>query len=374
MTHTQFYIGSKRPFSLVWGRRKVRAALFVTGIVGLGPVAPMAHANLVINAIYSSDISPEARAVIANANKFYTDNFKGNVSITIGYGMQPGGGASATYSVDSVSYDQYVRQLRGNTAESAVDVSALSSLPATAPIGNGTVVFSEALGANLGLLTINQPKLVEAGKNCAGLSVQACVAFGSGYLSGAGISGGLYGVTQHEINEVLGTASNLAGSTTPTSPSAADLFRNGAPRVRSWSANSSTGQPCDAGTPGAYVSVNSGQTNLASYNNCNNGGDYGDFASPVMLKQVQDAFGDTTSPSSITLSSPEASLLDAVGWNYVGSTVVASGTPTPVTERAVLVGQRVDGIPTSTPEPATLALAGGALALLLIRKRRVARG
>ncbi len=332
----------------------------------------MAQANLIINAIYSSDISPEARAVIANANKFYTDNFKGNVTVTIGYGLQAGGGASATYNIDSISYDAYMKQLRGNTTESATDVLALSSLPATTPLGNGQVVLTEALAANLGLGVQIAAALTPAGKNCAGLSVQACVAFGSAYLSGAaggGPSAALFGVTEHEINEVLGTASNLSKDTTATAPSVADLFRYGAPGVRSFSANSSTTQPCDLGTAGAYLSVNGGQTNLASYNNCNNGGDYGDFVSPANVNQVQDAFGNTTSPASLTLSSPEASLLDAVGWNYVGSTVVASGTPTPVTEKAVFVGQQVEGNPPTVPEPGTIGLAGSALAFILIARR-----
>ena len=64
-------------------------------------------------------------------------------------------GASATYGIDRISYDAYLRQLRGNTTESATDVSALGSLPATSPIGNGQVILPETLAANLGLGTQN---------------------------------------------------------------------------------------------------------------------------------------------------------------------------------------------------------------------------
>ncbi len=63
-------------------------------------------------------------------------------------------------------------------------------------------------------------------------------------------------------------------------------------------------------------------------------------------------------------------MLDAVGWKYVASTVVASGTSTPVTEKAVFVGQQVEGDPTTVPEPATIGLAGSTLALILIARRR----
>ncbi len=54
-----------------------------------------------------------------------------------------------------ISYDAYLKQLRGNTTESATDVSALGSLPATSPIGNGQVILPETLAANLGLGTQN---------------------------------------------------------------------------------------------------------------------------------------------------------------------------------------------------------------------------
>jgi hypothetical protein len=79
-----------------------RMATLFTAIIAFGFAAPIANANLVINAIYTADISPEARAVIANANKFYTDNFLGNVTVTIGYGSQPGGGATAGFGVSSI--------------------------------------------------------------------------------------------------------------------------------------------------------------------------------------------------------------------------------------------------------------------------------
>ena len=76
----------------------------------------------------------------------------------------------------------------------------------------------------------------------------------------------------------LGTSSALpnGGGTVPGNPAAADLFRYGAPGVRSFALNTSTAEPC-TGTPTAYFSVNGGITNLSNYNNCNNGGDYGDW-------------------------------------------------------------------------------------------------
>lgn len=363
--------------SMACARSLPRKGALLAGMLALASFAPKAQAALIITPIYSPEIGPEARTTIESAIKFYTDNFQGNVRVTVGFGLQPGGGASATYGIDRISYDAYLRQLRGNITESATDVSALGSLPTTSPIGNGQVILPETLAANLGLGTQNPAAQVAVGQNCAGLEIQACVAFGSSYLTGGangGPAAGLFGVTQHEINEILGTASGLSRGSTATAPSAADLFRFGAPGVRSWSNDNGTAIPCQAGTPVAYLSINGGQTNLASYNNCNNGGDYGDFLSPADPGQVQDAFGPTTNPATLSLTSPESALLDATGWNYVGSTVVASGTPAPVTEKAVSVGMQFEGDPPeAVPEPATIGLGGIALALLFMGRRRVAR-
>lgn len=385
MYHSIIGITDRSVSSMACARRVACARLMpptgalLAGMLALASFAPKAQAALIIAPIYSPDINPEARTIIESAIKFYTDNFQGNVRVTVGFGLQPGGGASATYGIDRISYDAYLRQLRGNITESATDVSALGSLPATSPIGNGQVILPETLAANLGLGIQNPATQVQVavGQNCVGLTIQACVAFSSSYLTGGangGPAAGLFGVTQHEINEILGTASGLSSGSTAAAASAADLFRFGAPGVRSWSNNIGTAIPCQAGTPVAYLSINGGQTNLASYNNCNNLGDYGDFLSPANPSQVQDAFGLTTNPARLSLTSPESVLLDATGWNYVTSTVVASGTPVPVTEKAVFVGTQFEGDPPgAVPEPATIGLAGIALAVLFMgRARRVA--
>jgi hypothetical protein len=81
--------------------------------------------------------------------------------------------------------------------------------------------------------------------------------------------------------------------------------------------NTSTDVPC-TGTPTAYLSIDSGGTDLDDYNNCNNGGDYGDWIGTSGL-QVQDAFGPDSQAASLTLSSPEVTLLDAVGYNFSSS-------------------------------------------------------
>jgi hypothetical protein len=72
------------------------------------------------------------------------------------------------------------------------------------------------------------------------------------------------------------------------------------------------------------LSINGGATNLDQYNNCNNGGDYGDWFC-ADGSQVQCFAGPGTGTVQLTLASPEVTLLDAVGYNFQ----LPAGVPEP---------------------------------------------
>ena len=235
------------------------------GLAGLSAVlltAGPARANLAITTNFTgSNIPADAQAVIASALKFYTDNITGNASVLVGFGIQPGGGASAAQSAYGVSYTDYLTRLRANTAESATDVSALASLPVSAPVGDGTLFVSGTLASTLGF-TFATP--ASTFQNCGAQVVQACIAYSGAYFNGGpgnGLASGLFGVTQHEMNEVLGTSSALSGNAAvagntgvntsiPFSP--ADLFRYAGANTRSFSTNPAAGTgTCPSGTPAA---------------------------------------------------------------------------------------------------------------------------
>ncbi len=324
-------------------------AFGLIAMLGLGGIAT---ANPIINLVYDPTVTFSAadKATIQSAIDFYTSNITNDFMVTFAIGGQgPGGGASSIWFPDSgVSYNAYYNALKAESSPSdATRQAALASLGAGSHVNNPvtgtpTIDMESTLAATLGVGSQASDTFAQ----CGGLVANACTTISSSDLNASGSPvAALSGEVQHEFDEVLGTASALPNGGTggvPSNPFAADLYRYGAPGVRSFALNSSTDEPC-TGTPTAYLSVNGGVTNLDPYNNCNNGGDYGDWIYDDG-KQVQDAFGPSDVAASLNLNSPEVALLDAVGYNFV--------------------------TPTAVPEPSSIAFALAGLALIpLLRKR-----
>jgi len=316
----------------------------------LGFVAGMAAGSPVFTILYDPTVTFSAadKTQIQDAINFYTSNITSNFDVTIAIGAQAGGGASTSAFADTIDYNTYYNALVANSSGNATDTAAIASLGvagANNPVtGSSNVTLrptlAQALGLGSGAIGFSFP-------GCGNLTADACIQIGADVLNAAGSpAGSLLGTVEHEVDEVLGTSSALpgGGGTLPTDPSAADLFRYSAPAVRSFAFNSSTAVPC-TGSPTAYLSINGGATNLNPYNNCNNGGDYGDWIFTDGL-QVQDAFGPDDVPSMLSLSSPEVALLDAVGFNF--------------------------GTASSTPEPSSFVMLLAGLAAIPVLRRRLA--
>ena len=292
-----------------------------------------------INILYAPNVAFTVadQTQIQNAVNFYTSNMTSNFTVTIAVGAQAGGGASTTMGRDTASYANYYNSLVAYSSGDATDTAAIASLggystnnPVT---GSTSITMSPVLAQTLGVGTDG----LEPFSECDNLTANACIQIGTDVL---GLSGSpaasLLGTFEHEVDEVLGTSSALPNGGTcgvPANPSAADLFRYSAPGTRGFELNTSTSVPC-TGSPTAYFSVDGGATNLNPYNNCNNGGDYGDWIYDDGL-QVQDAYGPDGVATSLNLSSPEVTLLDAVGYNFVTST---SATPEPSSALMLLTG------------------------------------
>lgn len=288
------------------------AGTFLSGTGG-------AHAML-LTADFTSAVSQPAQAIIQQALNFYNTTFNGSsLTGTITFGIDPNavGGASATTSNYTMNYATVRQAIVNSQSASATDTSAIANLPATT--ATGRVRITQALAGNLGLQTdITSNFSTTAG--CSSTLVLGCVRFGSGFLNGGGTNtpaAALLAVTEHEINEVLGTASSLATTNSNANPSVADLFRYTALNTPTFTTNPgpTSGQACPATTPTAYFSVTAGGSPIAYYNNCSNNGDYGDFIvnNP---KLPQDFAGSATDPiAGQTATSPETQLLDAIGYN-----------------------------------------------------------
>lgn len=288
-----------------------------------------AFANPIINIEYAPGVSFSAadKATIQSAINFYTSNITNNFTLTIAFGaLGPGGGAQSTwFPTTGISYNAYYNALAAESSPSdATRQAALASLGGGAhtinPVtGTSTIGMESTLAAMLGLA----PQVSDSFSGCGGLTANACIQISSSDLNATGSPvAALFGEVEHETDEVLGTSSALPNGGTggvPSDPFASDLYRYSSPGVRSFALNPSTDVPC-TGSPTAYFSVNGGATNLDQYNNCNNGGDYGDWIYDDGA-QVQDAFGPSDVAASLNLNSPEVALLDADGYNFATSTV-----------------------------------------------------
>jgi hypothetical protein len=187
----------------------------------------------------------------------------------------------------------------------------LANTPAgsTNPINGGAnIEIHSAHGRAIGL---NTPVVSFAGTECPTLIGDGCVGIDVSLANSHGI---LTAAVQHEVDEVLGLGSALFSTTTPATPWVEDLFRWASAGIRSYAANPSTTNPC-AGAR-AFFSINGGVTNLNEFNNCNNGGDYGDWITHTP-SQVQDAISNGAGAPFLTLGSTEVRALDVIGYNVL---------------------------------------------------------
>src|SRR6266496_827432 len=130
--------------------------------------------------------------------------------------------------------------------------------------------------------------------------------------------------TEHEIDEVIGLGSHLNISGTYSGDlRPQDLF------------NWSSANHRNITSSGArYFSINSGVTNIVSFNQ-NPSGDFGDWLStacPQVHPYVQNAFGCTGQYSDIAATSPEGINLDVTGYNLVNGPQAAGAARAAVSD------------------------------------------
>lgn len=290
-----------RPLSVVGA---VAAAL-VTG--------QAAHAGLSFSVTYDPSFDAAAIPTVNAALAEYGALFNDNVTVSLKLKYSGGGlGTSSTYSF-GVPYQTYYNALVAD-GTSAVDATALASLApggANNPV-NGTGFIAQG---RAGLAAIGIP--IDTSGIPGYFDGEIDLNLGLMNYTRVGIDPNKYdlkAVLQHEVDEVLGTISNVGDGT----PRPIDLFRYTAAGARTYTTVGDN----------AYFSIDGGATLLARFNQ-DGGGDYGDWWSVFggNTPQVQDAFA---TPGSIPNLGVEINVLDSVGWTRI--------VPEPASLAALSVG------------------------------------
>ncbi|MCV2361300.1 NF038122 family metalloprotease [Paucibacter sp. TC2R-5] len=268
-------------------------------------------------------ISEANKDVITNALSFYSSTFTDPINVALEFHNDTAVYGQSSFSYYAPSYSDFRDKLLvdATSTNDAIALTKSVQVGALAPVGSSSTIGlktanARAIGLNLAPATTGGKCFTGMFDGCIGLNFDV---FGSNAITTA--------VAQHEINEVLGLGSGLPKST--SLPWVGDLFRWQSVGVRSFSTNPGVpNTPCDAGTPAAYFSIDGGTTLLNQFNNCTNGGDYGDWISHNP-SQVQDAFG---SGGAMTRGGTETVALDVIGYT------LAAAVPEPDSWALMLTG------------------------------------
>ena len=325
---------------------RVLAVSAITAIMLAGSAIPAGASiisPLTITPTFDSSITSDPNAASIEASidaaiSFYTTTLTtatvSPIDVTIDFKEGGGLGASST-TLYKVTYQSFINALVNASSGDLTDTTALAGLstgldnPVT---GSSTIDVKTAELRALGYTGVPPSGGFDG-------TITLNTALTDPGSAGSSLSYSLMAVTEHEMDEVLGLGSDDSGTGFFTDPAPEDLFRYDSSGNRSYTTNPSAQ---------AYFSLN-GTTLLAQFDNQNDGGDWGDWQSNPLpagvAPQVQDAFGTPGSSPFLTVSSPEVTALDALGYNLVSP----------------------------APEPGTIFLSVSALGGLFLVRRRNAK-
>ena len=301
------------------GRCLTPRAFLLYVVVALMGIPELAHA-MVFNITYdSSTVGAPADFFTAfnYAANFYQSAFTDPVTINVqvGWGQINGGslapgdlGQSETFQQGLYTYGQMKTALIDD-AKTASDALVIANLPVSYPVSGTNFVMSNAEAKALGLLGGNQTGL----DGYVGFNSNASFTFDP---NNRAVSGkyDFIGLAGHEISEVMGRYGLGQNGASSGRFSPIDLFRYSSAAVLDTT-------PAN----GDYFSIDSGITNINTYNGTG-GGDLSDWAGLTL--DPYNAF--LTSGKQLSESPGDMTLMDVIGWDLA--------TPEPGTFSLVLIG------------------------------------
>jgi hypothetical protein len=295
------------------------------GAVAFAVMAGPAWGNLIIIPTYDSTITSDPNAaaiegVINSAIQTYQNAFANPITVTIDFQSMNGGLGQSNTTLYKLSYLSFYNAFQAEATASgqADQLAALAHLP-NGP--NNPVTGS----TNINIKTADIRALGIAGSFPPGGGFDGVIGLNTHItdIGSPGTSGAysLLATTEHEIDEVLGLGSDVAGTAFFADPSVEDLYRYASGGgIRSYTGDGSA----------AFFSID-GTTHLAQFNNSNNGADYGDWLSNPLPNgvqpKVQDAFA---TPGAHPALSVELTALDVIGYTQ--------SSPAPEPSTALLLG------------------------------------
>jgi hypothetical protein len=326
---------NSRPVSAGRGARLVVPILMFVTVLALAASPAFAALALVITPTFDATITsdPNAAAIESTINaaiQYYENTFTTHtaVNVAIQFQAMSSGLGQSLIGFDNVSYSSFLAALTAASSGDSTDTTALAHLPAGSnnPVTGTSTINGKS--AELRALGFNTPGFVNG-------TFDGVISLNTHITDVGGGQFSLFATTEHEIDEVLGLGSALPNIPF-SSPFPEDLFRYDSMGNRSFTTNA---------TARAFFSLD-GTTDLAQFDNQNDGGDFGDWQSNPLPNgvqpRVQDAFATAmASPTLANDGGAEVIALDAIGYNLV-----------------------------STPEPSSLLLLGSALGMTVLLRRR----
>lgn len=321
---------------------KLKRICFMTACLVLGSALLAAAGGLNIVPIFSESITSDADAatienVINSAITTVDGLYSNPVTVDVTFNFTSAGSynlASSEQDFYAYSYSSYTAALRSDSTDNPGN-AALATAVANLSKGNDSngaksmaITYAQALMlSGYGLATPARPQFNPL------INVNSIQSWAQ--LGGGGYSYDMEAALEHEIDEVLGgggagsTLNNIADgciySVYCDKYGATDLYRYSAADTPSFTTD---------GGASAYLSVDGGTTSIVAFNQDSNG-DFGDFGplqcetDPSGGQLIQNAFqcsGLIVPFEAYTTSSPEFTMLSAIGWDHSDPQAAAPGS------------------------------------------------